>query len=288
MPLGREGRARTRVMPLTGVTAPSRCPNPERILAAFPLARPHPDGNQFPGGLVQTGVRRREQRTRVPDKHPDGVGHQEGVIQRPEKLLVVVPIWKGKIRATSAGPPSCFPSPWPLARPHPRPRPQTPPPGVGAPGGWPGAIAVGTGSHPSPDFATRCCCPLARAHRAEARCLITAGCLTSSQPPAKNLRPRAGGRRGGGEPTPAAWSAWFWGDGGLSLTEGCPAAPGAAVGAVEGVRAQGRAVGVQLALRGGREGVKSGSSGTPTSPLPRVGARSERTLTMLMGFRERW
>lgn len=40
------------------------------------------------------------QSTWVPDKHPDGVGHQEGVIQRPKKLLVVVPIWNRNVRAT--------------------------------------------------------------------------------------------------------------------------------------------------------------------------------------------
>lgn len=58
-----------------------------------------------------------------------------------------------------------------------------------------------------------------------------------------------------------------------------------------GVRAQGRAVGVQLALQGretrGEMQVLSPCSLSRVT-VPAAGVRLELTLTMLMGFRDRW
>lgn len=54
----------------------------------------------------------------------------------------------------------------------------------------------------------------------------------------------------------------------LSLTKGGPAAPCAAVGVIAGVRAQGRAVGVQLALQGERGGEIEVLSAPPLPTCP--------------------
>lgn len=156
-------------------------------------------GTSFPR-LVQTGEWRG--RPWVPDKHPDGVGHQEGIIQRPKKFLVVVLIWKTNIRATSAWPPFCVPSPWLL--------PWSCPPFPKAWSPWEllghGQLPSALGAGPVLDFTT-CCCPLAQGHGTDLHHLITSGCLMSSWLPAKPW-PRPGVGEWG-QPNSAATSVGF-------------------------------------------------------------------------------
>lgn len=236
---------------------------------------------------MQTGEWR--ERPWVPDKHPNGVGHQEGIVQSPKKFVVVVPIWKTNIRATSAWSPSCVPSPWlPAQSCPPFPKAWSP---WGLLGAWPGATSTGTWSCPVLDFTSHCC-PLAQGHGTDIYHLITSRCLTSSQP-----LPNSGHHLGLGNGGSPAWLPQVWGLGclgGFSLTKGGPAAPCGAVGVIVGVWAQGRAVGVQLALQGERRGEIEVLSAPPCPcapsrfPVPTGVVRLELTLTMLMGFRERW
>lgn len=194
MPLQREGRAQQKLswamLPMGIITA-SQYPDPERIPGCFPVSMTPSQSKPASARLVQTGKWR--EKPRVPDEHPDGIGHQEGIIQRPKKFLVVVPIWKTNIRATSAWPPSCVPSPWLLAQSCP-PFPKAWSP-QGLLGVWPGAISTRTQSCPVLDFTSHCC-PLAQGHGTDVHHLITSGCLMSSWPPAKPW-PRPGFREWG-------------------------------------------------------------------------------------------
>lgn len=207
MPLQREGRAQQKLswamLPMGIITA-SQYPDPERIPGCFPVSMTPSQSKPASARLVQTGKWR--EKPRVPDEHPDGIGHQEGIIQRPKKFLVVVPIWKTNIRATSAWPPSCVPSPWLLAQSCP-PFPKAWSP-QGLLGVWPGAISTRTRSCPVLDFTSHCC-TLAQGHGTDVHHLITSGCLMSSWPPAKPW-PRPGFREWGELSCHKCgfWNAW--------------------------------------------------------------------------------
>jgi len=157
---------------------------------------------------------------------------------------------------------------------------------------WPDVIGVGTRSHPGPDFTTRCC-PLPPGARGRRKLLNYLRVPNEQPAPCQNLRPWPGSGHGG-EPVSAAVRADFGviGKGGTAqpyrrvpscTTCCCWSRCGGSDPSPSNWGAAGSA-----GVGGGEKGWNQGAPGTPCPLSPRLGGRSELTLTMLMGFRERW